>query len=227
MNLILSCEHGGNEIPQAYSRLFKGHEKVLNSHRGYDPGTLDLFHYLKSLAVFSRSNTISRLLIEYNRSMHHPQLFSEFSAGLNAEDKKLLFDTYYIPYRSEIESAIRQFIGGDQKVLHISLHSFTPDFNGERRNNDIGLLYDSSRLPEKEFSAQFKSRLLEEDPGLHIRANYPYLGKADGFTTYLRKCFQKNYLGIELELNQALLQKDMFPILLKQQLKRTIASFIL
>ena len=35
-----------------------------------------------------------------------------------------------------------------------------------------------------------------------MRYNYPYLGKADGFTTYLRKQFQTHYLGIEIEINQ-------------------------
>ena len=37
--------------------------------------------------------------------------------------------------------------------------------------------------------------------------NYPYLGKADGFTTSLRQEFQERYIGIELELNQKLFPK--------------------
>ena len=43
-----------------------------------------------------------------------------------------------------------------------------------------------------------------------IRMNYPYLGKADGFTTSLRHQFQERYIGIELELNQELLVKEEF-----------------
>lgn len=37
--------------------------------------------------------------------------------------------------------------------------------------------------------------------------NYPYLGKADGFTTSLREEFQEQYIGLELELNQKLFAK--------------------
>lgn len=39
-----------------------------------------------------------------------------------------------------------------------------------------------------------------------MRRNYPYLGRADGLTTHLRRALKTpRYLGIELELNQALL----------------------
>ena len=41
---------------------------------------------------------------------------------------------------------------------------------------------------------------------LRIRRNYPYLGKTDGFTSFLRKKYSaKFYAGIEIEINQALL----------------------
>jgi predicted N-formylglutamate amidohydrolase len=64
------------------------------------------------------------------------------------------------------------------------------------------------------------------DPQLKIRSNYPYLGNADGFTTYLRKRFQKNYLGIELEINQKLLKNEKFPKALKIQIKRILKQLI-
>ncbi|MBU2938472.1 hypothetical protein KO494_02870 [Lacinutrix sp. C3R15] len=47
-----------------------------------------------------------------------------------------------------------------------------------------------------------KEEILKLDNTLQVRYNYPYLGKADGFTTYLRKQDYKNYIGIELEINQ-------------------------
>ena len=40
-------------------------------------------------------------------------------------------------------------------------------------------------------------------PALKVRRNYPYTGKSDGFTAYLRRRFPPAaYLGIELEINQ-------------------------
>jgi hypothetical protein len=38
---------------------------------------------------------------------------------------------------------------------------------------------------------------------LKVRKNYPYKGISDGLTTSLRKQYtQKNYCGIEIEINQ-------------------------
>jgi len=40
--LLLSCEHGGNEVPPGYAALFLGQASLLDSHRGWDPGALEL-----------------------------------------------------------------------------------------------------------------------------------------------------------------------------------------
>jgi hypothetical protein len=38
-----------------------------------------------------------------------------------------------------------------------------------------------------------------------VRLNYPYAGAADGLTTWLRRRHpQSRYLGVELEINQAI-----------------------
>ena len=57
----------------------------------------------------------------------------------------------------------------------------------------------------------------DQNPELKIRFNYPYLGKADGFTTYLRKIFPENYIGIELEVNQKFVNNNKMKSAFKQQ----------
>ena len=42
--------------------------------------------------------------------------------------------------------------------------------------------------------------------GWDARANQPYLGVADGLTTWLRGEFSEGYAGIEVEASQALLE---------------------
>ena len=37
---LVTCEHGGNDIPPRYAPLFRGRRALLASHRGYDPGAL-------------------------------------------------------------------------------------------------------------------------------------------------------------------------------------------
>ena len=202
MKLILTCEHAFNTIPQEYQDLFINAEEILESHRGYDPGALDLFNELKDLADFSFYHETGRLLVEVNRSKGHSNLFSAFTKNLSGKQKNEILTQYYFPYRDSVEKQISSIIEKGEKVLHFSVHTFTPKLDEEIRNTDIGLLYDPSRSEEKEFSKKFKQNIKNQNPELKIRFNYPYLGKADGFTTYLRKKFHENYLGIELEVNQ-------------------------
>jgi predicted N-formylglutamate amidohydrolase len=225
MKLIVTCEHGGNKIPTAYKSLFKDCD-ALHSHRGYDLGALDVFKHLTPLANASAYSETSRLLIELNRSLHHKKLFSEYSKALSKSDKNALISDYYLKYRNDVELTIKSFIKDNNTVLHLSVHSFTPKLNGDERNCDIGLLFDSRNTEEKEICKQLKTKLLQLDTALNVRFNYPYLGKADGFTTYLRKQFPNNYLGIELEINQKYVKNNEMDVSIKSNLFTAIKSLI-
>ncbi len=216
MKLVLTCEHGGYDIPKEYKALFVNQEAVLNSHRGFDLGALDTFESLKQLADYSKFSTTSRLLIELNRSLHHKNLFSEFTRELSKADRLKIIDQFYKPYRDAIEDVISQFLQEGETVLHISIHSFTPIWEDEERHVDIGLLYDSGIPKEKQFCKSLKTELLKRDNELKVRFNQPYLGKADGFPTYLRKQFKENYIGVELEINQKYSSCNQMPKQLKE-----------
>jgi hypothetical protein len=86
-------------------------------------------------------------------------------------------------------------------------------------------LFDSRRSSEKIFSKTFKDDLVKENPKYHVRFNYPYLGKADGFTTYLRKQFPDNYIGIELEINQKFSKKNVMDTQLKKVLFSVLENY--
>jgi len=202
--LVLSCEHASADIPARFRSLFAGHESVLRTHRGWDPGTWQLGKQLSQrFQVPVLATKVSRLLIEVNRSLHHPKLFSEFSSSLSPEIKQQLIAEYYLPHREALEQQIRKVLKRNHRVLHLSLHSFTGQWNGEPRTADLGLLYDPRRPTELSTCCRWQKSLRQRLPGLVIRRNYPYLGKADGLTTALRKKFTSTeYLGIELEVNQ-------------------------
>lgn len=201
---VVSCEHGGNRIPSVYQPLFQGHEALLASHCGYDPGALLMAKAIaKRLDAPLFASTTSRLLVDLNRSIGHPQLFSEFTRNLLPADKEKMLARYYRPYRQRVETAIADAIQRGSRVIHLSSHSFTPQLDGEVRNADIGLLYDPSRNVERMLCGRWRKRLKDIVPTLMIRRNYPYTGTADGFTTALRGRFASDwYAGIELEVNQ-------------------------
>lgn len=205
--LLLSCEHGGNEVPPAFSAWFKGASKVLASHRGWDPGALDLFMHLRPLAAMSISARLSRLVIELNRSERHPDLFSTYTRELPTDLRKLLLEFYW-SYRLPFMDEVRERLHQGQEVVHVSVHSFTHVLDGVVRNADIGLLYDPKRKREKAFCERWRAEMMRRAPGLRIRMNYPYTGTSDGFTTALRKVFPKGYSGIELEVDQRFANGD-------------------
>lgn len=205
---ILSCEHAVNTVPEAYLHLFAESEAILNSHRGIDFGAAEITKTLASgLNCPSITAEASRLLIDCNRSLHHRQVFSEFSASLSTEEKKALIEGYYQPYREAIDHLIKQTLCKNKPVIHLSIHSFTPELNGEIRQTEIGLLYDPKRNQEANFARQWQKILARHAPSLRVRMNYPYRGSADGLTTALRKQYpETSYLGIEVESNQSLVK---------------------
>jgi predicted N-formylglutamate amidohydrolase len=201
MSFIISCEHAGNEVPDEFNSLFKNANAVLTSHRGWDPGALGVAEFLaEHLQCSLHSFPITRLLIEMNRSLNSPQLFSEFSSNLQASDKLALINELYHPYRHAVEEELNEL---QKPVVHISVHSFTPVWDGVTRDVDIGLLFDPSRKLESAFCEQWVRNLSSFLPGKKIKANEPYKGTDDGFTTYLRTVFSNSaYAGIEIEINQ-------------------------
>lgn len=205
--LILSCEHASNAIPKEYVKLFLPYNKLLNSHNGYDIGAELLFEAFKSQIEvdYSIKGSYSRLLIELNRSLHNSKLFSTITKPLKSSIKAEITDNYYTPYRASIQDKIKENINRGYTVIHLSLHSFTPNLNGVKRIADIGILYNPVNSLEKDLCSAWKLNLKESLPKLTTKLNYPYLGKADGLTTYLRKRFPMNYLGIELEVKNDLI----------------------
>lgn len=205
---LVTCEHGGNRIPQRYRSYFAGHEALLQTHRGYDPGALTMARELaQQLGAPLFYSTISRLLVDLNRSLGHPHLYSE--ATRDAAERLEILGQYYLPYRHKVESAIEQALAQGARAIHISSHSFTPQLDGDVRNADIGLLYDPARAEEAELCARWRAALKASTPGTRVRRNYPYTGKSDGLTAHLRRRFAPgDYLGIELEINQRHVVQD-------------------
>jgi predicted N-formylglutamate amidohydrolase len=203
MRWILTCEHGGHQVPARWRHLFAEADDVLRSHRGWDRGALCTFRMvapeIADAAFFSNT---TRLLVDLNRSVGHRALFSEFTRDLPEAERREILRRHYYPFRDRVAETIRSWRMGGETVVHISIHSFTPVLDGESRNADVGLLYDPGRGLEKSLCRRWKALLGQAAPGYRTRLNYPYRGTADGFTKWLRRAHPTGYAGIELELNE-------------------------
>lgn len=205
LDLIITCEHGGNEVPEPFKPLFNGAGEILSSHRGWDIGILPLARRLsEGLGAPLHAATVTRLLVDLNRSPGNRTLFSEFTAALPAEEKEEILASYYRPYRRGVEEDVARAIGRGRTVMHLSVHSFTPELRGKVRTADLGLLYNPRRPPESECCRRWQAILSTLAPDLRVRRNYPYRGVSDSLASSLHRRYPPElYLGVELEVNQA------------------------
>ena len=216
MKLMLTCEHASNRLPAAFKKAVPA--KVIETHRAYDIGAVQVFRKLVKFAKpeFSSEGKFSRLFVDLNRTITNKSAFSEYYEALEASDKavaekaKDTATAYWTEYRDNVENFVKQNIGKNGKIaanksaeiVHLGIHSFTPVLNGKVRNTDIGILYDPSRPQERAYAQVIKDEIKRLYPTMKVRFNYPYKGTSDGLTTTLRKKFGERYVGIEIEINQ-------------------------
>ena len=205
LSIVVTCEHGGNRVPARYRPLFAGRARLLASHAGYDRGALALARRLaRALDAPLYQATVTRLLVDLNRSAPR-NLFSAVTRDLPPRERSAILERFYTPYRRAVEDAIAAEIAAGRRVLHLSVHTFTPVRRGVRRRVQLGLLNDPRRRWERALAARWADALRTRWPRRQVRLNEPYRGTADGFTTHLRKRFgDADYAGLELEVNRRL-----------------------
>ena len=203
--LILTCEHATCAVPEAFRELFHGEEDTLTSHRGWDPGALNLTQHLsREFRTNLLHSDITRLLVDINRSPGHPELFSEFAMLLPEPRREGLLKRHYQPYLDSLRARVADPLTRHPTVLHLSVHTFTRDYEGSRRKTDIGILFDPARAAEAALAQNWLLALRAAAPELAVDANLPYAGTDDGLTTLLRGEHPADaYLGIELEVCQS------------------------
>lgn len=202
--LLISCEHGAPGVPEAYAGLFQGAEDILAGHEGWDPGAAELAEdFARAFAAPLFLNTTTRLLVDANRSEHHPKVFSAWSRRLTPPERTELLERIWRAHRGAVEEQVRAF--APRPVLHVSVHSFTPIWSGVRREVDIGLLYDPRRNSERQRVSRWIEGLRGQGRPWRVRRNQPYRGTSDGLPKHLRGIFcDGDYAGIEVEVSQGI-----------------------
>jgi len=197
-SFLFTCEHASKALPGRFEAYFSG----IDEHCRYDKGALS---YAKVLSERLEADLFigkqSRLLVDLNRSPGHRSLFSDPIKECPSSEKIRILERYYWPFRKEVFAVVSERIQKGEKVVHISCHSFVPEFKGRRREVDIGVLYDPSRNGEVS-CAHSIVRGLRVLP-IMVHCNAPYRGVSDGHVTSFRRQFSdEHYVGIELEVNQ-------------------------
>ena len=181
--LLLVCDHASNSVPPEYDNLGLP-EAAFARHIAYDIGaaqvTLALSRLLNAPAVLAG---FSRLLIDPNRGADDPTLVMKLSDGAiipgnRHADAAIIGDRisrYYRPYHQAIATRIAAARASGIAPAIVSLHSFTPVFQGYTRPWHIGVLWDKDgRIAQPILSS------LQADSSLCIGDNLPYSGELVG-----------------------------------------------
>lgn len=203
--VIVTCEHASRRIPRICSPSMNAARNERDRHRIYDWGAKGIarrFSELQNAPLFE--GEVTRLAIDLNRSIGHPEFFSDSVQQLSETIKAQFIARHFLPFRNQVEKRIAKWISMGNNVIHISIHSFTPCLNGQVRSVEFSVLYDESRAYEVAIAGSILSYHKNKYSFMSIIPNAPYKGIDDGHTTALRKVFPENYAGLEIEYSQGL-----------------------
>jgi len=201
--VMLTCEHATERMPGGWS-WHPGDSWLRGTHWTHDLGAANLTRELVgrwgATAVLSR---FTRLLTDPNRPEGHPDMFRQaaearpiqMNQGLSDEERERRLARLYRAYHAEVDTRIRN---SSAEVL-FAVHSFTPVYEGDHRELEIGILYDI----EEELAEHVVKRI--ERAGMKVALNEPYSGKEGLMYSADRHASDHDKQAIEIEVRQDLL----------------------
>ncbi len=202
--VLLVCEHASRMIPEGLGNLGLD-EVAAQSHIAWDPGALDVALRLsEALDATLIAQKTSRLIYDCNRPPESGQAVRAESevfhipgnTGLSRADLDARTDYIYRPFQKALAEAVKTRA---QTVL-VTIHSFTPVYNGQPRAVEVGILHDSDhRLADAMLKAAAKK------PKYNAQRNAPY-GPEDGVTHTLQEhAVAHGHLNVMIEVRNDLL----------------------
>ena len=187
-DVVLICEHAANRIPGALDALGLDRETRI-SHVAWDPGAAEVARAMADrLDAPLFLQRFSRLVYDCNRPVFAdsavPAVSERYAIpgndGLDAGARAARQAAIYLPFRDTIAAFVRGRIDAGRPPMIVTVHTFTPVFQGSRRTTELGVLHDAdARLADAVLA------LLAADGGLKVRRNDPY-GPEDGVTHTLK-----------------------------------------
>jgi len=213
--VLLTCEHASAEFPTDY-RLPDQDSWLHGTHWSYDLGSRDFTMELcQELGATALIHKASRLIVDPNRPTkpYSPTLFRDtaehkpiyFNKDLSNEEKEKRIKEYHLPYHNELRNLVKLL----RPSLILSLHSFTPLYEGNIREVEVGVLYNKQESLANELNSHLRGC------GYDSRINEPWSG-LKGFMYAAASVETQEMKGIMLEFRQDLaVQKEWRTIMIQ------------
>ncbi|GGX51164.1 N-formylglutamate amidohydrolase [Tateyamaria omphalii] len=205
--VVLVCEHASHLIPDEFDNLGLP-EAAKRSHIAWDPGAHEVAsHMSQHLQAVLVESKISRLVYDCNRPPEAPDAMparSEAFAipgneGLTKQDRAQRAQAFYDPFRRSLATQIN----ARKCPVIITIHSFTPVYNGTVRDVEIGILQDDDgRLADAFLNAA------PRHTDLRVQRNAPY-GPEHGVTHTLKThAVPQRHLNVMIEIRNDLIATE-------------------
>lgn len=203
---LFVCEHASRHIPREFNNLGLD-DAAAASHIAWDPGALEVTENLARLFnATAVCGTISRLIYDLNRA---PDAIDAMPAksevfdipgnkDLSAEEKHRRVNSYYRPFQQTLENEIKS---SRRPPVLVTIHSFTPTYNGKPRQVEFGILNDrDTRFSDVMLSIATRHTTLD------TQRNEPY-GPEHGVThTLIEHGLKNGLLNVMIEIRNDHLQ---------------------
>lgn len=203
---IFSCEHASNLLPNNIPCSLAD-QHFLKTHWGWDIGAQQVVEHLTTMTNSTAiSGTVSRLWVDLNRDIKRQDLIRthtdehelSFNKLISTKEHNSRLVEWYHPFHNAYHKLVEHHAARSTMIL-ISIHSFTPVWDGKVRTMDIGVLFDQY----EELGSRLAEELQKED--LFVECNEPYTGRGGLMYSVEDKGTKHNCPHLELEINQALI----------------------
>ena len=217
--VVFTCEHASNALPAPW-RWPEADRWLVDTHWASDIGaaafTRRVARLMDAPAVLSK---FSRLLIDPNRPLDSDTLFRQNADGLQVRlnealldgDRQERIDRFYRPYHA----AVSAMVGRSRGDTVFGIHTFTNDYEGDKRSLELGVLFDDDEEPAQQLIHHL------EQAGFHVLANEPWSGKGGLAYSPVRHAKEYGRCALEIEARQDLIVQDAFA----RRLAEALASF--
>lgn len=198
----ITCEHASADLPAPWAWADED-GWIRDTHWAFDLGAeavvRELAEALGAHAVVAR---FTRLVCDANRAIDDASMFRAraegqpvwLNAGLTAADAAVRQDRLWRPYHDAVARTLAAVPG---RVV-LSVHTFTPLYEGATRDVEVGVLYDRADDLAIDWSVALTDR------GLRVWLNEPYSGKEGLIFSAEHHASQSGREALELEIRDDL-----------------------
>ncbi|MEQ8454015.1 MAG: N-formylglutamate amidohydrolase [Sandaracinaceae bacterium] len=201
--VLVTCEHASQRMPDGWAWPERD-RRLVDTHWAYDLGAADMARdFAAAMGAAVVLSRYSRLLVDPNRPEDSDTLFRTHAEGetvelntthLHAEERARRVQRLLRPYHATLDEEV----AASRAPTLVSIHTFTPVYEGQPRTLEVGVLYDRDEaLAERVAQVLVKA-------GLNAALNEPYSGKEGLMYAVDRHARAHGRQSIEFEVRQDL-----------------------